>query len=163
LADRIFKVPIPERAAVVVASPGGHPKDLNVYQAQKSLDNAAQAVKPGGVIVLVASCAEGFGEAVFEEWIASGAPPAEVVKRLRREFQLGGHKAAAIARVAMECSIFLVSDLSEAMVRRVWMEPFSSAQLAFDRALAEQGPDARVIIMPYAGSTLPAVGGVLQA
>jgi len=160
LADGIFKVPIPERAAVVVASPGGHPKDLNVYQAQKSLDNAAQAVKPGGTIVLVASCAEGFGEAVFEEWIAAGAPPSEVVKRLRHQFQLGGHKAAAIARVAMDCRIFLVSDLPEAMVRQVWMEPFSSVQLALDRALAEQGPDARVIIMPYAGSTLPAVGGL---
>jgi len=159
-ADRLFKVPIPERAAVVVASPGGHPKDLNVYQAQKSLDNAAQAVKPGGVIILVASCAEGFGEPVFEAWIAAGAAPAEIVKRLRREFQLGGHKAAAIARVAMDCRIFLVSDLPAAMVRRVWMEPCSSAQLALDRALAEQGPDARVIIMPYAGSTLPAVGAV---
>jgi len=158
LADRLFKVTIPERAAIVVASPGGHPKDLNVYQAQKALDNAAQAVKRGGVIILVASCAEGFGERVFEEWIAAASSPAAVVERIRRQFQLGGHKAAAIARVALESRIFLVSDLPETMVRQIWMEPFGTAQAALDVALRDQGSDARVILMPYAGSTLPAVG-----
>lgn len=158
LADRMFKVTIPGRAAIVVASPGGHPKDLNVYQAQKALDNAAQAVRPGGVIVLVASCVEGYGERVFEEWITAAASPASVVERIRRQFQLGGHKAAAIARVAMESRIFLVSDLPETMVRRLWMEPFPSAQAALDAALHDQDPGAQVILMPYAGSTLPAVG-----
>ena len=36
-------------ADVVVASPGGAPKDMNLYQAQKTLDNVAGAVRDGGV------------------------------------------------------------------------------------------------------------------
>ncbi|HCC32951.1 MAG TPA: transcriptional regulator, partial [Clostridiales bacterium] len=95
---------------------------------------------------------------VFEEWIAAASSPAAVVERIRRQFQLGGHKAAAIARVALESRIFLVSDLPETMVRQIWMEPFGTAQAALDVALRDQGSDARVILMPYAGSTLPAVG-----
>ena len=55
---------IPEAADVVIASPGGAPKDINLYQAQKTLDNVAGAVRDGGVIVLVARCREGFGNKV---------------------------------------------------------------------------------------------------
>lgn len=32
-------------ADIVVVSPGGAPKDMNLYQAQKALDNAKHAVK----------------------------------------------------------------------------------------------------------------------
>ena len=39
--------------------PAGAPKDINLYQAQKTLDNVAGAVRDGGAIILVAECAEG--------------------------------------------------------------------------------------------------------
>ena len=48
-------------ADIVVASPGGRPKDINLYQAQKTLDNVAGAVRKGGVVILAARCREGFG------------------------------------------------------------------------------------------------------
>ena len=50
---------IPEAADVVVASPGGTPKDINLYQAQKTLDNVGGAVRDGGVIVLVGALPRG--------------------------------------------------------------------------------------------------------
>ncbi len=40
-------------------SAGGYPKDINLYQAQKALDNASHGVKEGGVLILCAKCAEG--------------------------------------------------------------------------------------------------------
>ncbi len=52
-------------------SAGGYPKDINLYQAQKALDNAKHAVRDGGVVILAASCAEGLGEEVFERWMCS--------------------------------------------------------------------------------------------
>ena len=45
------------------------PTDLNLYQAQKALENAAAAVRDDGIIVWVAECIEGFGNATFESWI----------------------------------------------------------------------------------------------
>lgn len=53
-------------ADIVIASPGGFPKGINVYQAQKALTPAAQAVKEGGTIILVAECMESSGEESFE-------------------------------------------------------------------------------------------------
>ena len=54
---------------------GGAPKDLNLYQTQKALDNAKHAVKEGGVVVLIGSCREGLGEKTFEQWMTSAPPP----------------------------------------------------------------------------------------
>ena len=51
LLDKLYQVAISAKADIVVTSPGGFPKDLNIYQAQKALDNAKHAVRDGGVIV----------------------------------------------------------------------------------------------------------------
>ena len=48
--DTLYKVPIKEKADIVIVSVGGYPKDLNLYQAQKGLDNSKFAVKDGGTV-----------------------------------------------------------------------------------------------------------------
>lgn len=155
--DSIYRKEIPQAADIVLVSQGGAPKDLNLYQTQKALDNAAHAVKPGGVIVLIGSCKEGLGEKTFEEWLVSAATPQELTERIRREFKLGGHKAAAIAIVLEKAEVDLVSDLAPDFVKSIFLVPRASAQEALDAAFAKLGPDATVLAMPFGGSTLPHV------
>lgn len=154
--DSFYKVRIREQADIVVASAGGYPKDINLYQAQKALDNAAHAVKPGGVIILVASCSEGYGSEVFKRWIEGADAPEDLIDGIRKRFELGGHKAAAIAKVKTVCDIYLVSDMPEDMARKAFMKPYSSLQKAYDDA-AGSLKERKTIIMPYGGSTLPVV------
>ncbi|MDD4653430.1 MAG: nickel-dependent lactate racemase, partial [Methanothrix sp.] len=45
--DRMYCRPV-EPAEIVVTCAGGRPKDLNLFQAQKALDNAKNAAVPGG-------------------------------------------------------------------------------------------------------------------
>ena len=153
--DSVYRVPIPAEADIVIASQGGLPKDLNLYQTQKALDNAVRAVREGGIVVLVGSCAEGYGNAVFSSWIADASTPDDLIERVNRAFQLGGHKAAAIALALRKARVFLVSDMPDGMVRAAFMEPFASVQEAYDQAISELSSDATVIAMPHAGSTLP--------
>jgi lactate racemase len=153
--DAMYKVAIPKKADVVVATPGGFPKDLNLYQAQKALDNAQHAVRDGGCIVLAAACTEGPGEPVFEEWLRTAVDPGETIARIRRDFQLGGHKAAAIAMVRARCRILVVSDLPDDSPCFAFMEPFRDLQAAVDEALRAHGTGIGVLVMPHAGSTLP--------
>jgi lactate racemase len=157
--DRLYKVGIQAKADVVIVSPGGFPKDINLYQAQKALDNASHAVKPGGIIILAASCREGLGERVFERWMLESPSPESMVEKIRQNFELGGHKAAAIAMVLGKSRIFLVSDLEAAFVKRIFLEPYASLDEAVSAALASQGPAAKVLVMPYGGSTLPVLQG----
>jgi len=158
--DSLYLKEISERANIVIASQGGAPKDLNRYPPHKALENAKYAVSKGGVIILVGSCVEGMGEEVFEEWMTESETAVSMIDRIQKEFRLGGHKAAAIAMVLENCDVYLVSDMEPDFVRRIFLQPFSSVQDALDTALKKLGSDASVLVMPYAGSTLPKVKGV---
>ena len=153
--DTLYGKRIKQKADIVVVSQGGAPKDLNLYQTQKALDNAKHAVKNGGIIILVGSCKEGLGEKVFEEWMTSAEKPQDLVLRIKQEFKLGGHKAAAIALVLEYADIYLVSDMEDDFVKKLFFTPFKTVQAAFDAAFEKKGADASVLVMPYGGSTLP--------
>jgi nickel-dependent lactate racemase len=148
-------VEIASRADLVLASAGGHPKDINFYQAQKALDNAACAVRQGGILVLAAMCPEGLGNRTFEEWMTAATCPDDLLERIRQEFVIGGHKAAAVAAVLKRARIYLVSALPEALVRRCGMVPFGDLDSAVKAALGDLGSHARIVAMPQAGSVLP--------
>ena len=155
--DQLYKIKINAKADIVIASAGGFPKDINLYQAQKTLDNASHAVKKGGIIILVASCKEGFGEATFEEWMINAKKPLELIDKIKTEFILGGHKAAAIASVLQQNRVFLVSELDNHIVSSMFFEPYHSIQDAYDDALSIMGNNAQTIIIPHGGSVLPII------
>ncbi|MBD5162724.1 MAG: nickel-dependent lactate racemase [Oscillibacter sp.] len=155
--DRLYLKELSHGADIVLVSQGGAPKDLNLYQTQKALDNARHAVNPGGVIVLIGSCKEGLGERVFEEWMTKSESPQAMIERIGRDFQLGGHKAAAIAMTLEKADIYLVSDLKPDFVRSIFLTPQPSVQEALDAAFEKMGPDATVLAMPCGGSTLPRI------
>jgi len=152
------KVPIPDLAEVVLASPGGYPRDVNLYQAQKALDNAACAMRPGGIVILAAECPEEIGGQVFGEWMTQGRSPQELLRAIQQEFVLGGHKAAAIAKIANQGRVFLVSP-SLARFSLSGMQHYPDAQAALDAALQLLGPKARVLVLPEAASVLPQAPG----
>lgn len=155
--DTLYKVEIEKKADIVLVSAGGYPKDINLYQAQKALDNCKHAVKDDGIIILVASCKEGLGEEVFERWMCDAKSPDDMVEKIQQCFELGGHKAAAIGMVRQRADIWLVSDMDSDFVRSIFMTPFDNVQNALYAALCKTGDKAVVIVMPYGGSTLPMV------
>lgn len=160
--DKLYKVSIPKKAEIVIVSAGGFPKDINLYQAQKALDNAKHAVADGGSILWIASAKEGLGEGVFERWMTGHEKAGDMIEHISREFQLGGHKAAAIAMVLEKARILLYSDLEPAFVKSIHLEPCTDPQEALDQALSRYGEEARVIVMPYGGSTLPCLDSALS-
>jgi nickel-dependent lactate racemase len=150
-------VEIEQAADIVLVSAGGYPKDVNLYQAQKALDNAAYAVRDGGILILAAECAEGFGNATCEAWLTDAASSDEVLERIQQAFVLGGHKAAAIAAVQKRASIYLVSALAGELVRRCRMRSFATVDQALEAAFGALGPAASLLVLPQGGSILPLV------
>ena len=153
--SKMYSCPIPKKADIVIVSQGGAPKDANLYQTQKAIDNAKHAVRDGGTMIVVGCCKEGFGSKIFEEWLLSAESPEALIERIAREFKLGGHKAAAIAMVEVRAQMDLVSEMDPDTVRNIFMTPRKSLQEAVGAAFLKYGPDASVILMPYGGSTLP--------
>jgi len=153
--DAMYRTPIPAQADIVLVSQGGAPKDANLYQTQKALDNAKHAVKPGGTVILMGACPEGFGSATFESWLRDAPTAHSLVERIGREFRLGGHKAAAIAMVLENARIDFVSEMDAELVKSIFLVPQPDAQTAFDAAMERYGSGATVIAMPFGGATLP--------
>lgn len=151
----IYAMPIEEQADIVIVSQGGAPKDRNLYQTQKALDNAGYAVKKGGTVIVCGSCKEGFGEEHFENFMKTYQDPEKMVQALYHHFVLGAHKAAAIALVQERAEIYLVSDLPDEIVNQTFLKPFHTLAEAYAAAQEKYGHKGTVIAMPYGGSTLP--------
>jgi nickel-dependent lactate racemase len=153
--DQMYRKKLPQQADIVLVSQGGAPKDANLYQVQKALDNAKHAVRDGGTIILIGACPEGLGSKAFERWLTTAPTAHSMVEEIGRNFELGGHKAAAIGMVLDRAQIDLVSEMDDDFVSSIFLNPQPSAQAAINAAMAKHGPDASVIAMPYGGATLP--------
>ena len=81
--------------------------------------------------------------------------PKDLIQRVESDFELGGHKAAAIAMVLSFAEIDLISEMEDDFVRSLFLNPKASAQEAFNDALKKYGDSASVIAMPFGGATLP--------
>jgi len=158
LVDEMYKVPIERRADIVIVSPGGHPRDVDLYQAYKGVDNALDAVKRGGVIIWVAECPEGHGNQVFHDWMTRFKDPKEMETEIKRHFQLGGHKAYYLARALQRNQIILVSILPDYYaVGTFRLRAARALNDALRDAFDIAGKDGKVWVMPYGNITLPIV------
>jgi nickel-dependent lactate racemase len=148
--DEMMKVKVLP-ADILIVSPGGFPKDIDIFQSHKALEHAKNAVREGGSMILVAECREGYGNRVFEEWLHFGRD--EVIEKFKSGFVMGGHKAALIAALSKRADLYLVSSLPDEIARQAYFIP-ASLEEALKRALAKHGENARIVVMPYGGSTL---------
>ncbi len=140
-----------EPSDIAIVSPGGWPKDIDIFQSHKALEHVKNAVKEGGSIILVAECREGYGNKVFEEWLEYDRN--EVIEKFKSGFVMGGHKAALIAALSKRRDLYLVSSLPDEMGRKAYFIP-ATLEKALEMALAKHGEKAKIIVMPYGGSTL---------
>jgi nickel-dependent lactate racemase len=155
LVDEMYRVVIDRRADIVVVSAGGHPADLNLYQAYKGLDNALDAVKRGGVIILVAECPEGHGNQVFYDWMTR-FDLKNVEREVKRNFVMGGHKAYYLLKALQNHQIILVSSLPDYYATSIFkLKTARAVNDALSEALKIAGSASRVWAMPWGSYTLP--------
>lgn len=156
LAREIVQVEVPAPYDLMLIAPGGHPKDINLYQGQKALGHASLVARPGGTIIWAAACPEGTGSQKYEEWVLQMRSFDEVFARFRAEgFRLGPHKAYQIARDGSRVRLLFISEMDPDFARRLLLTPLPSLQAALDLALADLPPDARIGVMPIANATIP--------
>lgn len=151
---RIYRVKIPRKVPFVIASAGGYPKDINFIQSHKALDQAFAAVEPGGALILLAECQDGFGSTQFFPWFRF-PDAAEMERELRANYQIYGQTAHAAFVKACACRVILVSSLRPGDVERMGMTPASSLDDAIERARRYLGELPTPLVIPDAGYVLP--------
>ncbi len=131
----------------------------HLYQSQKALDHADKATKPGGTVIVVAECRDGYGEKVFEKFMNSGYTAEGIMAEVKAHFVMGGHKAYGFAKVAAEKRVIFVTSLSDAVVKSLFARKAATVQEAVEMALADQGAKAEFIVKPEGSDTVPFVAG----
>jgi nickel-dependent lactate racemase len=158
VVDAMYRVTVDRRADIVVVSPGGYPADMNLFQAYKALDNALEAAKRGGVIILVAECPEGHGNQVFYDWMMRFGDLKTVEREIKRNFVLGGHKAYYLLKALQNHPIILVSSLPDYYAANIFhVKTARAVNEALNEAFKIAGSQARVWAMPWGNYTLPEV------
>ena len=156
LARQICQVQVDGPYDLIIASPGGHPKDINLYQAQKGLGHASLILRVGGEMILVAACPEGIGSRSYERWMDGVTSYVEVFEKFKREgFRIGPHKAYQIARDSSRAHVQLVSQMPPETVKKLLLTPAATLEEALTLALARLPADARVGVLTLANATIP--------
>lgn len=157
--DEVYGCEIPREADLVIASCGGYPKDINVYQMQKTMDNAMCAVREGGVVVLLAECIEGSGSAKLEETFKRLKTAAAIREELENNFQIGANKAFAITRSLGKAKFILVTaldpEMAKSMLFTATTDNVEDAIAMAKTILGNEHPST--ILMPEGSLTVPRV------
>ncbi len=153
---RACQVAVPQKYGLIISSPGGHPKDINVYQSQKALGHAILITRPGGTVIIAAACPEGSGSQHYEAWALGKTSLAEVREKFLAEgFRIGPHKAYQFARDGALADFMFYTDMNHDLARALLLNPIPDLQAALDQALERLAPGEPIGFLPHAVSTIP--------
>lgn len=153
--EQVYGVPVDEPADIVIASCGGYPKDINIYQLQKTMDNAWCAVKDGGVVIIIGECEEGSGSTALEKTLEENPSPDAIKEQLGKNFVIGAHKAFAITRLMKKAKFILVSALDKKIAEKLLFETVDNVDDAIKLAEQYVGKDYKILLMPQGSLTVP--------
>lgn len=156
LVDDIFGVTIREQADIVVASAGGYPKDINLYQSQKTIDNAVYAMKPGGVVILLAECPDIKEPSEFFDWF-DYPTFLEMEKAVRANFLISGWVAVRQLEYGQQGTIIMVTRKENIeLARKAGVHGVSSMAQALQMAYEACGSSTpKITVMPQGANTFP--------
>ena len=128
LVDQMYRVRAERAVGLVIASPGGFPKDVDLYQSQKAVSAARRLVAQGGDIVVLAECRDGHGSELFDRWMTEARSLEDIFRRIQTKFVMGGHKAYQFARDIRWARVHLLSSLPPQKVKSYFMQPLASVE-----------------------------------
>ena len=144
---------------VVVTTNSGYPLDQNLYQSIKGMSAAAQVVKPNGVIICAAACADGYPDhGEFLDILTQR----DTAEGLLEMINAPGHnrhdqwEVQMQAQIQQRAAVLLKTEgLTDEQVRAVHLTPIHDVGAATRDALARSGPEARVCVLPEGPQTIP--------
>jgi len=141
---------LPEAMDAVITTSAGYPLDLTFYQAAKGVTAASHIVKPGGVIYLLAECAEGAGAAEFSEMLRTAPDAGEFLKRLEGvPVAIDQWQLEKLALVIQKAQVWWHTPGLPVMYHAgVWGRLCNDAQSGVHALVDQLGPGARVAVIP---------------
>ncbi|MBQ0037600.1 MAG: nickel-dependent lactate racemase [Clostridiales bacterium] len=151
--ERVYQVPVPEKADVIIAGCGGYPRDMSLYQGTKAIDNVESGLKEGGTLILIIEARDGGGPAEYFDW-SRNWQDGTLEQRLREHFTVAGYVFFLNCYQASHQRIMLLSSIDPQLVQPMGIEAYSSV----DELMAAANIDGkRTYIISNGGTVVPVV------
>lgn len=155
--DEISCVNIDKRSDVVIASAGGYPKDINLYQVSKAFSGSVEGVKEGGTLIIVAECIEDMGTVESVEIIKDYSNNYDREMFMRNKFCPEAYSGYLISLYGEKYDIRLVTyykDINE--IEKSGITFYSSVDDAMEDLYKDENnkltyiiPDASGVLLKY--------------
>jgi nickel-dependent lactate racemase len=153
ICKTLYGVAIKKKFDIVLASCGGYPKDINLYQAQKGLAHVTPAVKPGGKILLLASCPQGVGDRAYFDYVSKLSGPDAVIADFQtRKFRMGAHKAFLFAKTLLNFDVYIASKIRPQLLAKCHLKACHPQQ-TIDRLIKSFPGQPTIAVIPNANTT----------
>jgi nickel-dependent lactate racemase len=162
-ARKQYLVAVPRPYDIVVTTNMGYPADTTLYQAVKGMSVAAEGVREGGAILLVAGCEEGIGSTDYEEGLRAAESPAGLLERIlhTEEPRHDQWQIQCQAMVQAKARVLVKSLLPDKAALEAHVEPVSDVSATVEALVGDarrRGRDGSVLVLPYGQLTVPVVG-----
>jgi nickel-dependent lactate racemase len=158
-----YQVPISRPFDVVVVTNMGYPADTTFYQSVKGISVAAEAVREGGAIVLVAGCEEGIGSDDYVAGLHEAGSPRELLDLICAAERTPRHDQWQIQCQAMaqaRATVYAHTQMSFGDTRVCHVEYSADPSQTVRELVAEaqrRGREGSVLVMPHGQLTVPVV------
>jgi nickel-dependent lactate racemase len=157
-AREAYSVPVKNKYDIVLAI-SEPPLDINLYQLQKGQEHGAEAVRDGGILIVIGACNDGVGSDFFVRLADDYPDPLSALSaKALSDNRFGIHKLVKTARRLNKIKIWYVTNLDDSLVSKVYFTPKSSLQKALDDARMEMGKRATIAILRDACFIVPVYG-----
>jgi lactate racemase len=158
-ARKVSEVSVPCHADITIVHCGGHPRDFNLYQAQKSIASAELITRPGGIVIVLGECSDGIGSDTVQKWLGGADNPKQVMDRFTREgFSPGTSKARAFARALLNFRVFIVTRaIPPEILEQMFMQCYPDLESALAEAYKYSGSDRVLVLLRNAAGVIPVI------
>ena len=152
-------VAVPEPYDIVITSNSGFPLDLNIYQTVKGMSAAAQIVKNGGKIIMVAECWDGIpSNSDYEKILTSVDNVEDLMDFIKKNEKIlkDTWQIYFQALIQQKADVYLYSDkMDAANILKTLLIPTDNIQILVNNLVQKIGSDARICILPEGPQTIP--------
>jgi lactate racemase len=158
IVDRLDSVKIKGQSDLVIATAGGYPKDINLYQAIKVLINAREAARKGGTLIILAECSEGIGgDEGLVEILTGFCDITERERYLRKAYSITKFVGYFFCSTAQDYTLILVTSLDPAIFKTTGVIAVNTLDEAMKIAKSKCGNSYTTNLMPHGANTYPVI------
>ncbi len=156
---RTAMIGIDELFDIVLTTNSGYPLDQNLYQSVKGIKAAAQAVKPGGTIIMFAACEDGLPDhGRYMDLLLEAKTPQRMLEIAAEPgfSSLDRWQVHVQSSILLKNCVYIYSDgLTDDQILAAHFKPCRNVKELIAKLISQYGPGCTIAVIPEGPQAVP--------